>query len=117
MADLINYFEFTPCCQGQDTLYFLGDSTDLTWPAVYLYEGKCYTVNFLVDEPNPGNLELIPLDELTFKDTCLELDCECCQCIRVRSKISIPLPIAIPIINCLFICCSLWCWCGDIYNP
>ena len=100
MANLIDYYEFTPCCQGQDKLYFLGDSTDINWPDVYLYQDRCYTVNYITNVVNPGNLTLLPIAELALQVDCLAVPCECCQCIRVRSRISLDAPTDVSIIDC-----------------
>lgn len=79
----VNYFHFLPCCQGGVELFFSG-SPDLLPIGVYLYEGNCYTVIYVYKTINQDLPPIVP-GALTSVDTCDEVVCDCCNCIRVRA--------------------------------
>jgi hypothetical protein len=87
---IINYYQFTPCCEGLEILFFAGDGS-LATPATYEYERKCYNVTYVL-EPFPGILPPVPVDELTLQTDCSVPECACCQCIRVRTRDVLPIP-------------------------
>lgn len=84
----VNYFQFIPCCQGQQILFFAGDP-DLIPDGVYEYLGQCYTVTYIY-KTSTEVLDTITIDELIFRADCNADECLCCQCIRVRTRDVLP---------------------------
>lgn len=94
----VNYFQFIPCCQGGQILFFSGDP-DLVPNGVYEYQGQCYTVVYIFDISQEV-LDPIPVDELIVRSDCNQDECLCCQCVRVRSRAILPAPVGLKGIDC-----------------